>query len=292
MTVLPPSHTISQSVTSQATTGTVITSVDIRSNFFLALGLSTFAGLSTGLGALGILLWPQVSSRRLGLWQALASGFMLACSLGDLIPTALADLSPFPALLAALSGALVLLTLQAILPDPDLSKISVLASRAGEEERTALWSGLLTAITLAIHNIPEGFAVAGASLRGVELGLPLAVAIAMHNIPEGAAIAWPVFFATKSKRIAFGLALLSGFAEPFGVLLLLAILSLFGSVSKSTLAGLLAAVAGVMICLSFAELIPQAKKNCGTRDTIVYTVVGFITMVVVLFTLEAAGIGV
>lgn len=43
----------------------------------------------------------------------------------------------------------------------------------------------------------------------VAAGLPLAIAIAIHNIPEGLAIAMPIFYATHSRWRAIGLGTLS-----------------------------------------------------------------------------------
>lgn len=42
--------------------------------------------------------------------------------------------------------------------------------------------GLLMAITMTLHNLPEGFAVAFTAFT--PLGPVMALAIAMHNIPE------------------------------------------------------------------------------------------------------------
>jgi zinc transporter ZupT len=42
------------------------------------------------------------------------------------------------------------------------------------------------------------------------VGLSIAVAIALHNIPEGVAVALPVYFATKSRWTGFKYAALSG----------------------------------------------------------------------------------
>ena len=38
---------------------------------------------------------------------------------------------------------------------------------------------------------------------GLEVGLPLTFAIALHNIPEGMAVASPIYHSTQSKWKAF-----------------------------------------------------------------------------------------
>lgn len=53
----------------------------------------------------------------------------------------------------------------------------------------------------------------------IEAGAPLAFAVAVHNIPEGLAVAMPVLHATGSKSRAILLGGLSGMAEPFAALL-------------------------------------------------------------------------
>ena len=65
-------------------------------------------------------------------------------------------------------------------------------------------TGLMTAAALAIHNFPEGFATFLSGLQDPSLAIPVAVAIAIHNIPEGIAVSVPVYYATGSRKKAFG----------------------------------------------------------------------------------------
>lgn len=55
-------------------------------------------------------------------------------------------------------------------------------------------------------------------MQGLRVGLTLAVAIALHNIPEGVAVALPIYYGTRSRAKAFWLAAFSGLAEPLAVL--------------------------------------------------------------------------
>ena len=68
--------------------------------------------------------------------------------------------------------------------------------RFAEEERKAsdarrLKTGLLVAIGISIHNVPEGMAVGAGYVHLPEFGVFIALAIALHNIPEGIATALP-----------------------------------------------------------------------------------------------------
>lgn len=59
-----------------------------------------------------------------------------------------------------------------------------------------------------------------AAQKSSSIGLSLALAIALHNIPEGVAVALPVYFATGSRWKGFNTAAVSGLAEPLAVVVL------------------------------------------------------------------------
>lgn len=121
-----------------------------------------------------------------------------------------------------------------------------------------LRAGLFTAITLSIHNLPEGFAVFMSALKEPALAIPMTIAVAAHNIPVGIAIAMPIYFATRSKGKAFLYAFLTGLTELIGAVLGYLV---FAPYLSETLFGIVFALsAGIMIFLSFDELLPSSRE--------------------------------
>jgi ZIP family zinc transporter len=68
----------------------------------------------------------------------------------------------------------------------------------------------------------------------------------------------PIFYATGSKRKAFFWATLSGISEPIGALFGWAILA--GDVNNTAYGAMFGLVAGMMIYISLAELLPAAYR--------------------------------
>ena len=158
-----------------------------------------------------------------------------------------------------------------------------------------------------------------ASMKSQAVGLSLAVAIALHNVPEGVAVALPVYFATKSRWLGFKYAFLSGtsihprlahcswstadsrsgqtsdsylhvrtdvsgLAEPAAVI----VVALFVPVELSNdfVEQMLAAVAGIMTWITLHELLPSAFAHAGREGTIVSFYAGMALMSGNLWLLE------
>lgn len=274
--VVPPSNDVAASIDS------------VYANFPLALALSSLAGASTGLGGLITVLQRDPSVHRLGLWQGAAAGFMLSVSFFDLAPTALEDLDLFPAGMFFLIGAAIFALLKQYVPEPDMDVLL----KEDMDTREVLWSGILTAAGISLHNFPEGIAVCVASLRGIKFGLPLAIAIGLHNIPEGIAVALPLYYATRNKMYAVRIAFWSGMAEPAGVLFVLVLLHFSGELTRSAVAAGMSAVTGIMVVLSVMELMPQAVKHAGKKSGLGATALGLVFMTALMRTLDHFGLGV
>lgn len=138
--------------------------------------------------------------------------------------------------------------------------------------------GILSMFALMIHNFPEGIATFMTSYKDIYLGLHLGFAIMMHNIPEGISIAIPIYYSTGNKSRAIKNTLISGFAEPLGVILTYILFKNF--INNITISIVLIFVAGIMITLSINEMLPEVLKYNKSK----YIILGLIIGVVVVIT--------
>ena len=240
--------------------------------------LTTLAGLSTGLGgALAALAKP--SETMLAASAGFAGGVMLTASLADLMPEALEFYSSYLQPLHC-GGAIVTLLgmLTAGLLGRLLPEETELAAKYGQNTaRTkAMRTALITGTALLLHNFPEGVLTLFAGTADPALGLRTALAIALHNIPEGLAVAVPFAYATNSRAKGALAALVSGLAEPAGALVALFLFrSLF---TPGFLTGTMVLVAGVMIWVALAQLLPTAFVPAHRLPGIVGAAAGCLLM--------------
>ncbi len=108
----------------------------------------------------------------------------------------------------------------------------------------------------------------------IKLGISLAFAIALHNIPERIAVAIPIYYASKSRKKAFWYSFLSGSAEPLGAIIALLLLTPF--LNSLFISYTLAAVAGVMVFISFDELLPLSYEGGGYHLSILGIITGML----------------
>lgn len=146
--------------------------------------------------------------------------------------------------------------------------------------------GVLTAISIALHNFPEGLATFIATLKDPSVGAILAIAIAIHNVPEGIAVAMPVYYSTGSKWKAFMWTLWSALAEPFGAFLAwLFFADSFNDVAYAIMFGI---VGGMMVCIGLKELMPMAHRfDREDKYSTNFLIIGMIVMALSIIMFEA-----
>ena len=226
--------------------------------------LTTLAGLSTGLGGLLAVLCPP-SERLLAVSAGFAGGVMLTASLADLMPEALAFYGGYLPPLACGGAVVSLLALGMLTAGllgrllPEEAALAARFGKSGEPARAAaMRTALVTGLALLLHNFPEGVLTFFAGTADPSLGLRTAAAIALHNIPEGLAVAVPFAYATRRRTAGVLAALVSGLAEPLGALAGWLVLRPF--MNGALFGVLFAGVAGIMVFISFDELLPAARE--------------------------------
>ncbi|GMH37487.1 hypothetical protein BSKO_05360 [Bryopsis sp. KO-2023] len=267
-------------------------------NVTIALVLTSLGAAGTALGGLLVVAQPDMSFRRLGLLQGLAAGLMLCISMVDLLPASIETVGFARASVWFYGGVAFFALVTALVPEPNLDSMikgeDEKNSKDGDDDkgrkadrkhrREVLFSGLMTALGITLHNFPEGVSVFLASMKSTAMGVTLAVAIALHNIPEGVAVALPVYFATKSRWEGFKYAAVSGLAEPLAVVILGLCFPV--EMSRDLVELMLAGVGGIMAFLSFHELLPLSIQHAGKTGSVAAVFVGMAIMSLNLFLLD------
>jgi len=218
-----------------------------------AILLSVLAGLATGLGGLIVVSMKKVSKRAIGFGLGLSSGIMVIIGIRDLFGKSIELGGYYFAVISFITGALFILAIDILVPHEFIFK----EHGARSKQRSGLLAaGMIMALGITIHNIPEGMIVGAGYAAMPTFGIVLAIAIALHNIPEGVAVAMPLHACGYSKKRTFLVSFVSGLAEPLGAVAAVVFLSFIPGV----LPILLGFAGGVMTYLTMDELIPTAQK--------------------------------
>ena len=274
---------------------------------FIAMLLTLFAGFSTAIGSIIAFFSRKDDLRVLSLGLGFSAGVMIYISFMEILPTALKDFknhydshwAELLGLACFFGGILISLLIDKLIPEDvnphepkeDLSELKICPLpqkgqnppkfHPGEKlhqinTKALKRTGIFTALAIAIHNFPEGFATFISSLDNLTLGIAIAIAVVIYNIPEGLAVSLPIYHATGDKKKAFIYSALSGFAEPLGAFVGALILLPF--IGDLTLAISFAVIAGIMVFISLDELLPAAKTYDKAHDSLYGLIAGMAIM--------------
>ena len=211
-----------------------------------------------------------------------ASGVMIAASVWSLLipsmemSTETGIKSIIPTAIGFLLGIGFLLLIDEITPH-----IHPVSTKT-EGPRSKLSKTAMLAMSMTIHNLPEGMAV-GVVLAGhdtsaltVTAAIAVSIGIAIQNIPEGAIVTMPMRAAGNSRLRSFAIGTLSGIVEPIGAIAII----LLASSLTAALPYLLAFSAGAMMYVVVEELIPEASQGKHSNASTIGFSLGFVLMMV------------
>lgn len=215
------------------------------------LVMSFIAGGATLMGSGFVMLGGAPTSRSLSLFMGSAAGIMTGIVCFDLLPSAYSYGSFSGTLAGTVLGFFILLILD------NLFRFFMGFLDMVYYDSTLLRMGMLIAVGIALHDFPEGIAIAAGYSAETDLGIMIAVAITLHNIPEGMACTAPLWMGGVGRRQITMMIIAISLITPLGAL---AGIWLF-SVSAGFLSFLLAFAAGAMGYIVSVELFPQAVKS-------------------------------
>ena len=250
--------------------------------------LTLIAGLSTGIGSCIALLARRTNRKFLSISLGFSAGVMVYVSMVEILSSAQSTLAGAAGeraggwLTAAgfFGGILLIALIDRLVPSEENPHEVRRVERENTPPAKLMRMGALTAMAIALHNFPEGLATFVSALQEPGVAIPLVAAIAIHNIPEGIAVSVPIYQATGSRLKAFRYSFLSGLAEPAGALIGWLILM---PVMNDVVFGLIfASVAGIMVFISFDELLPAAREYGEHHLSIYGLIAGMAVMAVSL----------
>ena len=233
----------------------------------LAVTMTLIAGLSTGIGGLITYFSKKPNARFLSVSLGFSAGVMIYVSMVELfaeskdtLTAALGSGGYALAVLSFFGGMLVIAAIDRLVPEYE-NPHEMTYLEGEENDELAANSGKMMRM-------------------GLITALPITMAIAIHNIPEGVAVAVPIYYATRDRKKAFWYSLLSGLSEPLGAFLGYLLLRPFMS---DTLMGIVfGAIAGVMVYISLDELLPSAEEYGGHHQAMAGLIAGMAVMAISL----------
>ena len=217
-------------------------------------------------------------------FSGFAAGVMIAASIWSLIlpsfeaSSDMGKLSFLPVIIGLWLGFLFLMILDKVIPHVHIDKDET------EGPKCNLKKSTMTALAVALHNLPEGMAVGVVLASAVvnpntipfSMAIALAIGIAIQNFPEGAIISMPLASCGVKKPKTFMLGVLSGIVEPIGAVLTL----LLAKFITPALPYLLSFAAGAMIYVVVEELIPEMSEGKHSHIGTIFFAIGFSLMMI------------
>ena len=244
--------------------------------YALLAGIITWA--ITSLGAATVFILKKVNKTTLDALLGLSAGVMIAATFFSLLSPAIAisDNLGFSSWLIVSLG-FFLGGLLLFFGDKYFDKLT-------SKNNNKLKRSIMLIFSITLHNIPEGIVIGVAfgsiayHINGATLSaaILLAIGIGIQNFPEGSAISLPLKRDGYSSKKAFMYGSLSGLVEPisafFGALLVMKV--------RFLLPILLAFAGGAMIYVVVEELIPESQTNEKKDLMALFTIIGFIIMMI------------
>lgn len=258
----------------------------------LSLGLTTIVGLTMGIGGILAFFINETNKKFFSLSLSFAAGIMIYASFMAILPEGIHSLEEhmgeggkYVAILGFFGGMVFIALMEKWIHKHGGHHGHSHGEHGHEHDHSEEGEhlskiGLMSAVAIGIHNLPEGLAIFTTGVNDISLAIPIAFAIVLHNIPLGIAIAVPIYYATGSKKKALIYTFLVGLCQPLGAIIGYL---LFSNLSTGLFFGILyTVVAGIMVFISLDELLPSSQKDNDHHISVYGAIAGMLVMAISL----------
>ncbi len=135
--------------------------------------------------------------------------------------------------------------------------------------------GIITSITLILHNIIEGMGLYVTTISNIKMGLILCIGIGLHNLPMGLVITSTLINEYSKKKIII-ISLIVSLSTILGGLFIF-----FSGINNELIMGLLLSVTlGMLIYIGFCELLEQVLRIEDKKTSLIGIISGIIILII------------
>ena len=241
-------------------------------NIWIPIIITSIAGLSTILGNILLFIDDKYKDRVISFSMGLAFIVMFLISIFDLIPEGIRLVSDSFNIYELFIYSLLLLLIGYV--------FVVFIDNRIDSDSKLFKIGILSMISLLIHNIPEGIICAISSVNDINLGFKMSFMIMLHNIPEGIVISLPIYYVTKSRGKALLYTVISSLGEIVGAII--TVLFLYRYINDYIMYIVFIITAGIMITLSVSKILKEGISLKLFKWLILGILVGFSIVVITM----------
>ena len=240
----------------------------------IPLLLSLLAGLSTLLGGLVIYIKMKKVGEVITLFLSVSLGIMILISIVDLLPLSIPIILNEYGLLFGIIISMLVFLLGYLF-------VYIIEIKINKNNSNLYKIGIISMISMILHNFPEGIAVFMSAYTNIKLGIRMCISIMLHNIPEGISIAIPLYYSGESRGSVIKKTFISGISEPIGALL--SYLFLGRVMNYLILSYILIFVSGLMISLSINTILKEILKYNHYKYIVIGIIFSLVITLLVLF---------
>ena len=223
--------------------------------------------MGTAIGGLVGIMFKNPSKKLLGSLLGFAGGLMLAVVVFDLIPEALRNWSFGYTIIFCIVGIMFIAFV-----DKNINNEYI-----DEHKKMAI----ITALGLMLHNFQEGIIMGCGFATGTNLGIKMSLVIALHDIPEGMAVATPLMSSNENSFKIFLYTVITALPTALGTILG----AFMGRISNNLLGANLSLASGIMLYVVCGEMLPQSNKIWEGISSTIGVLSGLIFGLIIIYLL-------